>query len=64
MLFEELYNGDIITEDAFFTWEKSKECPHGKGHALNSVKDFLLWLKKADEESNDEESSTSPTNVA
>lgn len=63
VLFEELYEGDVITEDAFFTWEKSKEFPLGKGHALNSVKDFLTWLKKADEESNDEES-TSPTNVA
>merc|ERR1712002_1407708 len=61
----ELYEGDIITEDAFFTWEKSKDIPLGKGNALSSVKDFLLWLQKADEESNDEESSTSPTtNVA
>jgi len=63
VLFNELYDGDVITEDAFFTWEKSKEFPLGKGPALSSVKDFLSWLKKADEESNDEESSTSPTNV-
>jgi translation initiation factor 4G len=63
-LFDVLYEGDIITEDAFFNWETSKESPLGKGHALSSVKDFLSWLKKADEESNDEESSTSPTNVA
>lgn len=63
-LFNELYEGDIITEDAFFTWEKTKDFPLGKGPALSSVKDFLSWLKKADEESNDEESSPTATNVA
>jgi len=65
-IFTELYEGEVITEDAFFVWEKTKDFPLGKGHALSSVKDFLVWLKKADEESNDEESSPSPsaTNVA
>ena len=55
-LFHELYDNGIISEDTFYTWERNKECPLGKGHALSSVKDFLAWLRKADEESNDEES--------
>jgi len=58
--FEEFYDGDIITEETFDSWESSKECPDGKGVALSEVKDFLHWLKKAEEEPNEEE--TTPTN--
>lgn len=62
--FEELYDGDIISEETFFSWETSKEFPDGKGVALSDVKAFLTWLKKADEESNEEDStSTGQTNL-
>ena len=56
--FEEFYDGDIITEETFESWETSKECPDGKGVALSEVKDFLHWLKKAEEEPNEEETNT------
>ncbi|XP_047138831.2 uncharacterized protein LOC124814829 [Hydra vulgaris] len=55
-LFQELYNHDIISEETFFTWESSKEFPDGKGNTISSVKDFLSWLRKAEEESNEEDS--------
>jgi len=61
-IFNELYQGDVISEETFFEWEASKESPVGKGSALSSVKDFLIWLRKADEESNEDEeaNATSP----
>ncbi|XP_065655366.1 uncharacterized protein LOC136081661 isoform X3 [Hydra vulgaris] len=55
-LFQDLYNHDIISEETFFTWESSKEFPDGKGNTISSVKDFLSWLRKAEEESNEEDS--------
>lgn len=62
-IFDELYQGDIVSEETFFLWESSKESPVGKGPALSSVKDFLSWLRKADEESNDDEESSTLTNT-
>jgi len=56
VLFDELYQADIISDETFFEWETTKQCPVGKGPALSSAKDFLSWLRKAEEESNDEES--------
>jgi len=55
-LFEQLYEDDVISEDTFYVWELSKEYPDGKGTALSSVKGFLTWLHKAEEESNEEDS--------
>jgi len=66
-LFMELYEGDVITEETFLQWESSRVQPVGKGSALSSVKDFLIWLKKAEEESAEEEISAvspTPTNLA
>jgi len=72
-IFNELYQGDVISEETFYEWEASKESPVGKGSALSSVKDFLVWLRKADEESNEDEeanaaspqpTSLTPTNLA
>ena len=60
--FDELYDCDIISEETFFTWETSKEFPDGKGVALSGVKGFLQWLKKAEEEPNDDEPTPPPTN--
>merc|ERR1712013_505102 len=57
-LFQELYQADVVSDETFFAWETTKQFPVGKGPALSSVKDFLTWLRKAEEESNDEESGT------
>uniref|UniRef100_T2MEM1 Eukaryotic translation initiation factor 4 gamma 1 n=1 Tax=Hydra vulgaris TaxID=6087 RepID=T2MEM1_HYDVU len=54
--FQDFYNHDIISEETFFTWKSSKELPDGKGKIISSVKDFLSWLRKAEEESNEEDS--------
>ena len=55
MLFEELYELDVISEETFYVWQESKDFPGGKGVALSSVKGFLQWLRKAEEESNEDE---------
>jgi len=60
--FEEFYDADLISEETFDSWQISKELPDGKGVALSEVKDFLHWLKKAEEEQNDEESAAPVTN--
>ena len=54
VFFEELYQLDIISEETFYAWEASKEFPEGKGPALSSVKQFLQWLRKAEEEPNED----------
>lgn len=65
VLFEELYHAEVISEEAYYDWENSKDFPDGKGVALSTVKSFLEWLKKAEEEQNEEDASTPPTtNVA
>ena len=56
VLFQELYNNDVISEETFYTWESSKEFPDGKGVTISSVKDFISWLRQAEEESNEEDS--------
>ena len=63
-LFEVLYDNDVISEETFYIWEKSKDFPDGKGAALSSVKGFLNWLRKAEEESNEEDSSLSTINTS
>lgn len=63
-LFEVLYDNDVISEETFYLWEKSKDFPDGKGVALSLVKGFLNWLRKAEEESNEEDSSLSTINTS
>mgnify|MGYP002153713953 CR=1 FL=1 len=50
-MFDTLYDDDIISEDAFFQWEKSEEEPEGKGAALKQAVQFFTWLKEAEDES-------------
>ncbi|KAJ8332711.1 hypothetical protein SKAU_G00425000 [Synaphobranchus kaupii] len=56
MFFDCLYDEDVISEDAFYKWENSKD-PRGeqlgKGVALKSVTTFFMWLREAEEESED-----------
>uniref|UniRef100_A0A8C5GSC5 Eukaryotic translation initiation factor 4 gamma, 3a n=1 Tax=Gouania willdenowi TaxID=441366 RepID=A0A8C5GSC5_GOUWI len=55
MFFDCLYDEDVISEDAFYKWETSKDPTeqHGKGVALKSVTAFFTWLREAEEESED-----------
>ncbi|XP_073937205.1 eukaryotic translation initiation factor 4 gamma 3 isoform X21 [Castor canadensis] len=55
MFFDCLYDEEVISEDAFYKWESSKDPAeqHGKGVALKSVTAFFTWLREAEEESED-----------
>ncbi|KAK2885631.1 hypothetical protein Q8A67_016468 [Cirrhinus molitorella] len=55
MFFDCLYDEDVISEDAFYKWEVSKDPTEqeGKGVALKSVTAFFTWLREAEEESED-----------
>lgn len=55
MFFDCLYDEDVISEDAFYKWETSKDPAEqqGKGIALKSVTAFFTWLREAEEESED-----------
>lgn len=55
MFFDCLYDEDVISEDAFYQWESSKNPAEqkGKGVALKSVTAFFTWLREAEEESED-----------
>uniref|UniRef100_A0A667XXT8 Eukaryotic translation initiation factor 4 gamma 3 n=1 Tax=Myripristis murdjan TaxID=586833 RepID=A0A667XXT8_9TELE len=55
MFFDCLYDEDVISEDAFYKWEMSKDPAEqqGKGVALKSVTAFFTWLREAEEESED-----------
>uniref|UniRef100_A0A3B4CU14 Eukaryotic translation initiation factor 4 gamma, 3a n=1 Tax=Pygocentrus nattereri TaxID=42514 RepID=A0A3B4CU14_PYGNA len=55
MFFDCLYDEDVISEDAFYKWEASKDPAEqeGKGIALKSVTAFFTWLREAEEESED-----------
>ncbi|XP_069598081.1 eukaryotic translation initiation factor 4 gamma 3 isoform X4 [Ranitomeya imitator] len=55
MFFDCLYDEEVISEDAFYMWESSKDPAeqNGKGVALKSVTAFFTWLQEAEEESED-----------
>ncbi|XP_073426274.1 eukaryotic translation initiation factor 4 gamma 3 isoform X6 [Dendrobates tinctorius] len=55
MFFDCLYDEEVISEDAFYRWESSKDPAEqkGKGVALKSVTAFFTWLREAEEESED-----------
>lgn len=52
ILFDTLYDEDIISEDAFNQWEVSDDPAEqaGKGVARSSVVQFYRWLREAEEE--------------
>ena len=56
MFFDCLYDEEVISEDAFYKWESSKDPAeqNGKGVALKSVTAFFTWLREAEEESEDD----------
>ena len=51
-----MYDDDVLTEDAFFQWEKHDDPADqvGKGVALKSCTQFFTWLKEADVEEEEE----------
>lgn len=53
MFFDALYDEDVVKEDAFYSWESSKDPTEqqGKGVALKSVTGFFKWLRQEEEES-------------
>ncbi|XP_066890232.1 eukaryotic translation initiation factor 4 gamma 1 isoform X8 [Kogia breviceps] len=55
MFFDALYDEDVVKEDAFYSWESSKDPAEqqGKGVALKSVTAFFKWLREAEEEESD-----------
>jgi len=58
-----LYEVELISEDAFIDWEESTEVgeQEGKGVALKSCTQFFQWLKTAEED--DPEAETSPADI-
>ncbi|XP_067141200.1 eukaryotic translation initiation factor 4 gamma 3-like isoform X2 [Centruroides vittatus] len=57
IMFDLLYDEELISEDAFTQWEQSTDPAEqeGKGVALKSVSSFFSWLKQADGEDFSEE---------
>ncbi|KAM6160632.1 eukaryotic translation initiation factor 4 gamma 1 isoform 2-T2 [Erethizon dorsatum] len=55
MFFDALYDEDVVKEEAFYSWESSKDPAEqqGKGVALKSVTAFFNWLREAEEEESD-----------
>nr|P41110.1 RecName: Full=Eukaryotic translation initiation factor 4 gamma 1; Short=eIF-4-gamma 1; Short=eIF-4G 1; Short=eIF-4G1; AltName: Full=p220 [Oryctolagus cuniculus]AAA31242.1 initiation factor 4-gamma [Oryctolagus cuniculus] len=55
MFFDALYDEDVVKEEAFYSWESSKDPAEqqGKGVALKSVTAFFKWLREVEEEESD-----------
>jgi translation initiation factor 4G len=55
-MFMNLYNFEIVDEEAFIKWKEEVNDVHpGKGQALFQVNQWLTWLEQAEEESDDED---------
>ena len=54
-IFDTLYDEDIIFEEGFNNWEKSKDPneQEGKEVAMKQVVQFFTWLRETDEEESD-----------
>uniref|UniRef100_H2ZK86 Eukaryotic translation initiation factor 4 gamma 3 n=1 Tax=Ciona savignyi TaxID=51511 RepID=H2ZK86_CIOSA len=55
LLFDLIYDEEIISEQTFFKWEKTDNPAEseGRGVALMSVKPFFTWLREAEVESDE-----------
>jgi hypothetical protein len=49
------YKADVVGEDAILKWYEDSHSPKGKSVFLEQTKNFIQWLKNAEEESGDEE---------
>lgn len=57
-MIEQLYDGEVISDDGIFDWENNMDVDEqeGKGVAVAGCKQFLEWLRTADEASDPESS--------
>eukprot|EP00088_Acartia_fossae_P040683 TRINITY_DN423_c0_g1_i4.p1 TRINITY_DN423_c0_g1~~TRINITY_DN423_c0_g1_i4.p1 ORF type:complete len:1453 (-),score=413.83 TRINITY_DN423_c0_g1_i4:690-5048(-) len=55
-ILEILYDNEVLSDDGIFDWEKSENVDEqeGKGVAVAGCKQFLEWLRNADEEEDDD----------
>jgi len=55
-MIEQLYDSEVISDDGIFDWEKNLDVDEqeGKGVAVAGCKQFLEWLRTADEASEEE----------
>ncbi|XP_076817515.1 eukaryotic translation initiation factor 4 gamma 3-like isoform X2 [Clavelina lepadiformis] len=55
LLFDSLYDDDVISEQTFFKWEKEEDPAEseGRGVALLSVNPFFTWLRSEEAESDE-----------
>ena len=51
MIFNVLYDEDVISEQTFFKWEREDNPDEleGKGVAILSATSFFTWLRQAEE---------------
>lgn len=56
IMFEILYDEEVISENAYFSWEKSADSAEqeGKGVALKQVVAFLNWLHEPEEDDDED----------
>lgn len=52
-MFNELYNVEVVVEDAFIEWRDRGTEEYGKGNSVQAVKTFFEWLECASVESDD-----------
>lgn len=50
LCFDFLYDEEIISEEAFFQWEKDPREKDGHAILMKSLTSFFIWLKEADNE--------------
>ena len=53
LLFNHLYDVEVVKESAFLEWKDQDSDLPGRGVALQSVKAFYEWLDQADPESDE-----------
>lgn len=56
--FNAFYDSEVVSEEAFEEWARSDdpEEQDGKGVCVNSVKNFMRWLKEAEVETEETDS--------
>ena len=56
-ILEVLYEGDVISEEGFFSWEKCSNPAEqeGKGVAIKSTTQFFIWLREVEPEDDDDD---------
>jgi hypothetical protein len=54
-MFQCLFDGDVISEESFLSWETSDDQAEfeGRGVAITSTTQFFTWLKENMEENED-----------